>query len=275
MIKDIIAIVEDAHMAEAFLREVGRIALWKGAFFEVVALTLAPMVSPAIAPFGSLYVPEAVLMGSDAANIAQIRAVLADTGCAYDVIGLHDDISWLAGDVRRSRQVADVIMVGGADSWTTPWLRKHVLETLVRTAGTPIVILPAGQSLAPIKRAVLGWKPSPEANRALHDLVAIAEPGAIIDVITVGARLDECERERETHSEVKRHLSRHGFAAQGHWIVNDERVEAETLTIYAQETNADLLVVGGFAHSRIREIVLGGVTHDLVRQSEIPTLISG
>lgn len=274
MLKDIFAIVENGETARQFLDTVGRLAKDRGAYLEVAALSPAPMVSPAIAPFGSLYIPEAVMLGDDAANVATIEAILDKTACEYKVIGFHDDVGWLAGDVRRSRQVADLIIVGTEECWTTRWLRHSVLETLIRSAGTPILILPPQTTLPTVRRAVLGWKPSPEANRAIHDLVSLAEPGAKIDVVTVGAVLTECEKEKDTHEEVKRHLRRHGFAAEGHWIVNDETIEAETLAVYARETGADLLAIGGFAHSRIRQIILGGVTHDLVRCADLPVLIS-
>lgn len=274
MIKDILAIVEDGDAGARFLKTVAALAKKHDAFLEVAALTPAPMVSPAVAPFGSLYVPEVVLMGSDEANVESVRGHLAETGCEHSVTGLHDDLAWLAGDLRRTRQVADLIVVGDAESWPTPWLRTRVLETLIRTAGTPVVILPEGRTLPEIRHAVLGWKPSPEANRAMHDLVHLAEPGATIDVVTVGMDLGDCEKEKDTHAEIKRHLARHGFRAEGHWIVNDKQIEAETLTLYAQEIDADILVIGGFAHWRIRDIVLGGVTRDLVHRADLPVLIS-
>jgi nucleotide-binding universal stress UspA family protein len=275
MIKDMLAVVEDGDTAAPFLKAVSAMAEARGAFLEVVALTPAPVIAPEIAPFGGLYLPEAVLLGDDKANVERVSEHLKDARCAHEVIGLHNDVAWLAGDLRRTRQVADLFVVDVEAGWRTPWLRSRVIETLIHSAGTPILILPGGRPLPPVRRIVLGWKPSPEANRALHDLALLAEPGAVIDVVTVGKRLQECEKERDTHAEVKRHLARHGFAAEGHWIVNDEKIEAEVLTLYAQETGADLLVIGGFAHSRIREIVLGGVTHDFVRHTELPVLISG
>ena len=275
MIRSILAVVEDGDVAAPLLMAASAMAKAHGAFLEVAALTPAPMASPEVAPFGPLYLPEAVLMGDDAANIARVRHHLENTGCRYDVIGFHNDAAWLAGDVRRSRQIADIILIGTEDCWQTSWLRMRVIETLIQSAGTPLLILPVGGVLGPIRRAVLGWKPSPEANRALHDLVELAEPGAIIDVVTVGKTLHECEKTSEGHAEVKRHLERHGLKAEGRWIVNDEKIEAETLTSYAREISADLLVVGGFSHSRLREVILGGVTRDFAHHSELPVLIAG
>lgn len=275
MIKDMLAVVDDGDRAQGFLKAVVEIAAAREATLEVAALTPAPMASAAAAPFGTLYVPEWVQMGDDAANVERVRGHLAAAGSSADVFGLHDDVGWLAGDLRRRRQVADVIVMGASETWATPWLRRRVAETLVRGGGTPLLILPPDGTLKPIRRAVLGWKSGPEATRALHALKSLAEPGATIDVVTVGMTLQGLEGEAEPHAKVKRHLLRHGFDAKGHWIVNDEKIEAETLTLYAQETEADLIAIGGFAHSRIREIILGGVTRDFIHHTDVPLLIVG
>jgi nucleotide-binding universal stress UspA family protein len=275
MIKDILAVVDDGDRAQGFLKTIVELATRCEATLEVAALTPAPMASPAMAPFGALYVPEVVLMGDDAANVERVRGHLTAAGSSAEIFGLHNDIGWLAGDLKRRRRVADLIAIGSRESWATPWLRRRVAETIIRGSGTPLLILPEGQTLNPVRKVVLGWKSGPEATRAMHALVPLAEPGAMIDVVTVGTTLDNCENETEPHAEVKRHLLRHGFDAKGHWIVNDEKIEAETLTLYAQDIEADLLVIGGFAHSRIRQIFLGGVTHDLVSRSEVPVLIVG
>lgn len=275
MIRDVLAVVEEADAAAGFLKTVGDLAKTRGAHLEVAVLTPTPVIPSPIAPFDALPVPEVVLLGSGAENIQKVRAILEKTGCDHEVIGFQEDVAWLAGDLRRSRQLADLIIIGSEDSWPTARLRTRVLETLIRSAGTPILILPDGRTLPQIKRAVLGWKSSPEANRAVHDLVRFAADGAMIDVVTVGMSSADCEQERDSHAEVKRHLSRHGFAVESHWIVDEEKIEAESLTLYAQDKGADILAVGGFAHSRIREILLGSVTGDLVRRADLPILISG
>jgi nucleotide-binding universal stress UspA family protein len=275
MIKSVLAVVDNGTVAASFLRVVKNYAELNEATLEVAVLTPAPMTSPALAPFGALYVPEVVLMGEDAANVAAVETCLADAECPRQVFGFHDDVAWLAGDLRRSRQVADLIVVGAAVTWSTPWLRRRVLQTLIRASGTPVLILPKDGYIAQVNRAVLGWKPSPEATRALHALIGLARPSAAIDVVTVGDTLHRCERDHDAHAEVTRHLERHGFKAEGHWIVNSDKVEADTLALYAKTTKADILVIGGFAHSRMRDIVLGGVTRDLIEQNERPVLVVG
>lgn len=275
MIKDMLVVVEDGDRAQGLLRAVVDMGAARGAALEVAALTPSPMALPAAAPFGTLYVPERAHLGDEAANVERVRGHLAAAGSSAEVFGLHDDVGWLAGDLGRRRQVADVIVIGARETWATPWLRRRVVETLVRGSGTPLLILPEGATLKPIRRAVLGWKSGPEATRAMHALASLAEPGAIIDVVTVGTTLQGCADEADPHAEVKRHLLRRGFDAKGHWIVNDEKIEAEVLSLYAQETEADLVAIGGFAHSRMREILLGGVTRDFVERTDVPLLIVG
>lgn len=275
MIKSILAIVDNGTASASFLRAVAAYAELHDATLEVAVLTPAPMASPAFAPFGALYVPEFVLMGEDAANVAAVQACLADADCHTKVFGFHDDVGWLAGDLRRSRQVADLMVIGASETWSTPWLRRRVVRTLVQASGTPLLLLPKNANIERINRAVLGWKPSAEATRAMHALIQFAVPEAAIDIVTVGDTLYECERDHDAHAEVKRHLERHDFKAEGHWIVNAQKTEADTLSLYAKKSRADLLAIGGFAHSRIRDIVLGGVTRDLVEHNDRPVLVVG
>jgi nucleotide-binding universal stress UspA family protein len=170
---------------------------------------------------------------------------------------------------RRSRQLADLILVGGPEEWETGWLRRRVLETAILGAGTPVLILPAGKDLASVRHAVLGWKPGPEANRAVHDLVAIAEGGATVDIVIV-----DQEAGHDAGDELCRHLGRHGLAPAIHRLATDGMSEADVIHGFALRNKADLLVTGGFGHSRFREVCFGGVTRYLIEDAQLPVMLS-
>ena len=192
-----------------------------------------------------------------------------------DVRGFHDDVAWLPGDVRRSRQLADLIVVGSIYSWEVPWLRRRVLDTLLLSSGTPILLLPEDGTLEKVEHAVFGWKPSPEANRALHELVAIAEPGALIDVVMVDGGDHPHGGGVDAGAEVVRHLTSHGFKVEVHVIQLEAwQTVAGVLQTFAIGRHANLLVIGGYAHSRMREVWLGGVTYDVIAETELPVLLS-
>jgi nucleotide-binding universal stress UspA family protein len=269
MIRDLLAIVDNATVAAPFLAHALALGELHDAHLEIAALTPSPYFAPQLLPLGAMYVPDEVLARDDKAKVEAVSALVSASKTRSSVFGLHDDVAWLAGDVRRSRQLADLVLIGSLEEWETPWLRRRVIETAIVSSGTPTIILPPRKGLARVSRAVLGWKPSPEANRAVHDLVAIAEPGAAVEIVIVDQKI-----ERDAGDEVVRHLARHGLKPQLHRLECDGVPEAGVLHGFALRSAADLLVVGGFAHSRLREIVLGGVTRTLIEETEVPVLLS-
>lgn len=272
MIKDVLAIVDNAEQAAPFVQAAVAFAQLHGAHLEIAALTSGPYLASELLPIGVAYVPDEVLARDDKQKVDAVTALVAGAECPVAVFGLHDDIAWLAGDVRRSRQIADIILIGSPEYWQTPWLRRRVIETSILASGTPTLIVPPEVSLAPVRRVVLGWKPSPEANRAVHDLVRFSEPRAHVDVVIAE------ERRRESAGsdgeEVRRHLTRHGFDVALHVIPTDGMSEAEVIHSFAMRSHADLLAIGGFGHSRVHEIVFGGVTRALIADAAVPVMLS-
>lgn len=272
MIKDILAIVDNAGQAAPFVQEVLAFAELHGAHVEIAALTPGPYLAPELLPFGVAYVPDDILAKDDKQKVDAVAALVGNAECPVSVFGLHDDIGWLAGDVRRSRQIADLILIGAAEHWETPWLRRRVIETSILSSGTPTILMPPAARLTAIRHAVLGWKPSPEANRAVHDLVRFSEPGAHIDIVmAVDGKRERAERDG---GEIRRHLARHGLDAALHILPTDGTSDADVVHSFAMRSRADLLAIGGFGHSRVREIILGGVTRGLIAEALVPVMLS-
>jgi nucleotide-binding universal stress UspA family protein len=272
MIKTVYAFVEDAAKAEGFLASLRWTAVAHQAHTTVHILTPTPTLLPVLAPLGGVYMPEFVLQEEGEAALSHVRGLLAHADTPFEIAAFQDDVAWLAGQVRRHQPLADVVMVGTSESWTIDRLRWRVVETVVTTAGGPVVLLPPGRSFAQVEHAVLGWKESAEARRAVHDLVAVAAPGARIDVVAVTEDATPSEATRAALDQVVVYLGRLGFAATAMPIHHDNAAEA--LQVRTLERGADLLAVGAFAHSRFREILFGGVTHDLIRDARVPVMLS-
>ena len=272
MIKDILAIVDNAEQAAPFVRAAVAFAQLHGAHLEIAALTAGPYLADSLLPVGVAYVPDEVLAREGKRKVDAITALVERADCPVSIFGLHDDIAWLAGDVRRSRQVADIILIGSDGHWHTPWLRRRVIESAILSSGTPTLVVPSEPRLAAVRHAVLGWKPSPEARRAVHDRVRFSETGAHIDVVI--ALEGDRARAVQDGEEVRRHLMRHAFDVELHVIPTDSMSEADVVHGFALRSRADLLAIGGFGHSRVREIVLGGVTHGLIADTEVPLMLS-
>ena len=110
-------------------------------------------------------------------------------------------------------------------------------------------------------------------DEALDGLEGVLlEPGARVDIVSCGDKPSH-DGDSRGHGAVADYLDHHGFEAGSVWL--DQRYDvAEQLQTYALEIGADLLAAGAFAHSRLRELVFGGVTAGLINQTRIPVLLS-
>lgn len=272
MIRSISTVIDDPDKGKVFLRELLERVRAEDIYTYLTLMTPAPMLSTRIAPFGGLYIPEAELRSDALAAIASVRAAARTDHDRMLVKGIYGDVSWLAHDLRNDDDLADLAVIGPEQSWNVPWLRRQAIETLLLASGTPLMLLPDGRTLPPLRHIVLGWKPSAQAVHAARAVVALAEPTARIEIVTVGSAPAESDRGPQARCGVADYLRRHDFEAECHWIDGSES-EATTLQDFAIDRGADLLAIGGFGHSRIREIVLGGVTRDLICHCRLPVLM--
>jgi len=273
MIRELLSFIDDAEAGASHVTALLDLAKRFDAHLELGVLTPGPMLVPALAPYTSLYLPEIALRDDGEAELSRVRALVATAADRATVWGFHDSVGWLAADVRDSCQIADLVVIGASETWRHGWLRRRMIETLVLSAGTPLLLLPPTGWSGKLTHAVLGWKPSAHANRVVHDLVAIAEPGAHIDIVTIGRAVEPEPGSIVPGSGIVRHLTRHGFTVELHRL-DEDGIEADQLQVFAFDRKADLLAIGGFAHSRIRDIVLGGVTSGAIENTMLPVLMA-
>jgi len=273
MIKHLATVVDDPDLAQAHVRMLAESAHQIGADLAVTMLTAAPMVAAELAPFGGLYLPEAELQADARKDMMALRADLGKAGNRVSIGGFYGDVSWLAHELRNADNIADLIVIGPTASWSVPWLRRHTIGTLLMTSGTPLLLLPEGHKLRPIRRAVLGWKPSSEAMRAVRDLMFVAQPGARIDIVSVAKEGQDEDKDLSGCAGVATYLESHGFEVASHSVAGSSWTN-DQLQLFAADSGADALVVGAYAHSRIHEILFGGVTRSLIGTSRMPVLMS-
>jgi nucleotide-binding universal stress UspA family protein len=143
---------------------------------------------------------------------------------------------------------------------------------VVSTSGRPMFIVP--QEFKPkgyTGHAVLGWNGSREAARAISDAMMILGPESKVTVVFMGPKSAMPE---SFGFDITEHLQRHG--------VQVEQVELEAtaadsgmdLMDYAKSVDADLIVMGAYTHSRLREEVFGGATRTVLRNMTTPVFLS-
>ena len=271
MIREILSFIDDAGAGAGFLNALLARAAALDATTKIHLLTPDSLL-PSYAPLYPFYLPESILLPDPEAGLDRVRALVAGAGDRVDIRGVPDSIGIFSADGRGLLRVADLVVVGHETAWHSGWLRRRLTETLLLSAGTPLLLVPESHLFGPIRHAVLGWKASAQSNRVLHDLVALAEPGARIDVVTIAGGT-ESDADAEARAGVVTHLTRHGFATES-WRFDDGGADVNQLRAFGVEQKADVLAVGGFAHSRVREIVLGGVTRALIEDPVLPVLMA-
>jgi nucleotide-binding universal stress UspA family protein len=179
--------------------------------------------------------------------------------------------------VTRRSQAADLVVMGQADpDHPLPPAARTLVEDILMTAGRPLLLVPyAGQFETVGTTTLIGWTPTRESTRAVHDALPLLAPSGNVTVLTVELPGSAWETEAAPTSDIAEHLSRHGLAVTAkRTVVSDGLPAADVLLDYASDIGADLLVVGGYGHSRTREMILGGVTRDLLRHMTLPVLMS-
>lgn len=173
----------------------------------------------------------------------------------------------------RMARSADLIIAGGAPLDGAVSLRAADTADLIMTCGRPVLVAPPNGGELRAKRVVVAWKDGREARRAVADAMPFLKHAEEVVVMATCDAQDLEDAEAATAA-VARHLTSHGVTARASArIAPADRVCTE-LNIEAQARGADLIVAGAYGHSRMREWMLGGVTHTLLHKPERFVLFS-
>lgn len=153
-------------------------------------------------------------------------------------------------------------------------LHDHFHDVL-RHSGRPVLVVPEGASLpVPPKCAVIGWKPTREAARAVADAMPLLRRAERVDVVVIDPAVGESAYGSDPGADIAAHLARHGLRVEVTVRPSMNYSVAYALLDHARTVGADLLVAGGYGHSRLREAVLGGSTRELLETAHLPVLFS-
>ncbi|GIK48396.1 MAG: universal stress protein [Hyphomonadaceae bacterium] len=154
-------------------------------------------------------------------------------------------------------------------------LREEIIEGVLFHSGRPALIAPPGWKGQGVgKRVVVAWDASREATRALSEAQSILDKAEQITVVTVDAKPKMFGHGDQPGANIAAHLSRRGLPADVRNVDSMGRSASLAILEEATSLNADLVVMGGYAHSRLRELVFGGATRELLRTATVPLLMA-
>jgi nucleotide-binding universal stress UspA family protein len=170
---------------------------------------------------------------------------------------------------------ADLIVVGQDSPEDGAPAAGPLLEAALFTSGRPVLVVPfAGRFETLGQRVLIGWNAKREAARAVHDALPLMKGAHSVSVLVVNPQPGTDLHGEEPGADIAQHLARHGVTVTVERVVAPDLGADDALLNRAAESGADLIVIGGYGHSRLRELVLGGVTRGLLRHMTVPVLMS-
>jgi len=184
-----------------------------------------------------------------------LDASLAGAATTFGQIARRFDIS-VVGQASPERGAAEELMIEGA----------------LFESGRPLIVVPYIQKQGlRLDRVLLSWDGGRTAARAIADAMPLIARAKAVDLVIVTER---GKNEEITGATMSEHLARHGVAAEVKRIAKGEIAVQDALLDYVADSGADLIVMGGYGHSRLREFILGGVTRSILKSMTVPVLMS-
>ncbi len=177
--------------------------------------------------------------------------------------------------IAQHGHAADLIVCGKADEdISDAW--NDFAETSIMRSGRPVLIVPTdGRAPKEIgKHVVIAWNDTREAARAVFDSIELIREAETVRAVT----MIEKETQRPAAECLGRNLiaslGRHGISASLDVCFASGGIKGEAILSKLLDDGCDLLVMGGYSHSRFREMIFGGVSRDVLRDTWVPTLVS-
>ena len=294
-LRDIVVVLDDSASSEVRLTLAVALAQQHGAHLTgLSALDLLMPARPVGRPRGSpamdtLSEPQLLNWGAappvgypeaDAQVAEKAEGMEAEFRQRLRLGGLQGD--WRMASSKVSETVvfqarhADLVILGQNDpDHPPPPAGRQLAADVLMNSGRPILVVPyVGRFETFGTKILVGWNSSREAVRAVNDAIPLLAKATSVTILEAFSTGRKPATDGATSADIARHLARHGIAAEITRTGMDGIAASDALLSYAADISADLLVIGGYGHSRLRELILGGVTRELLQHMTLPVLMS-
>ena len=201
----------------------------------------------------------------------QFEIVTRKLGIPHDAKSTFDVSYAATRTLTQMSRLYDLNIVAQPDR-SNPSQTDFLSEAVLFGSGRPMLMIPY-ITHAPIKtdRVLICWDGGVPATRAVHDAMPFLRKAKTIDIVTVNEKEDASEA---SSAAMIAHLARRDLAATPYRITADTPNIHNAILSLAADNNSDLLVMGGYGHSRLREFILGGTTRGMFESLTVPALIS-
>lgn len=187
-----------------------------------------------------------------------VKDMLKTSGLSYDVQDLYTEFAWADEDIAKRALYADLTLVGRQAAQDQD-LCKRILDGALFQSPTPVLFNRVDRIANLMPRSVLiAWDSQMEAARAVQQALPMLQTASEVHVTLIDPVATESSSGEEPGADVATYLARHGVTVAVDVLSSGGRTVDETLKQHAMDVAADLIVMGAYSHSRLREIIFGG-----------------
>jgi nucleotide-binding universal stress UspA family protein len=204
--------------------------------------------------------------------IARFEKAASAAGVSAESRMLTASVSGAADQLGRLGRRFDLVVVG------QPEQEKSVPDELVDEgvlfeSGRPVIFVPFIQKAGlKLGRVMVCWDGGRAATRAIADSLPFLQKAKQVEIVMVAG--SKPKSDEVAGADLGQHLARHGLKVEVKRITSPDIDVPSTILSYAADSGADMIVMGGYGHSRLREFILGGATRGLLESMTVPVLMS-
>lgn len=269
--------VTSAGQGEGDLKVAASLCQEINAHLSVLVLVLAA--PPAGGDYGAVVSPawleeRQAEMDTLEKRTAAVSKLMSDGAISADVSNDYPDTIWAAEIIGRRARYADLTVIG-PELLKTHTLKSKVAEGCLFWSGKPILLIPEGAhaTLRP-KRVVVAWDASLEASRAVRESLDVLAGAGEVRVVMVDPIEGERHHGEEPGADVATYLARYGVKVIVDRLPSSHHPIAYVIRQHAVDVGAELIVMGAYGHSRLRERIFGGVTRSMIEEPRLPVLMA-
>ena len=226
---------------------------------------------------GVLTVPELIRQARESGDglemilAARLKALDYRTELRRFDVFVEDVADVAAREARSADAFVALRPNGSSDSLQEP---QDLIESVLFGSGRHLFLVPqGGPTRPPLNNLLIAWNGSREATRALAEAMPYLQKARSVTVIVVGETTPG-DLQDLLINELEAHLKHHGIEADLRRIKSRNGSDGSAIITEAKRRKADVIVMGGYGHSRLREWLLGGATYELLHESPVPIVIA-
>jgi nucleotide-binding universal stress UspA family protein len=214
------------------------------------------------------------------AALATFTNIAEAAGISYETRTARVPTEMIADQIALHARYADLAVVGQLDPDEPPPGGRHIVEHVLLACGRPVLVIPYigpprhdGETVFG-REIIAAWDAGREATRAINDALPLLERAGRVELVTINTTKRLSQHGADAGADIALQLARHDVRVEVNYCEAREISVGDLLLARLSDAGSDMLVMGGYGHSRVRELVLGGVTRSVLDHMTVPVLMS-